>query len=90
MQTQYLGPIDRAELDVAATWLEQASKRLQQGGLVAFPTETVYGLGASIFHDRALRALYAVKGRESTRPLPIQLAYFNQLQFVAAQNSPTV
>ena len=88
MQTQYLGPIDEAKPSLMAAWLEQASKRLQQGGLVAFPTETVYGLGASIFHEKALCNLYAVKGRERTRPLPIQLAYFNQLQFVATDIPP--
>ncbi|MEM7174906.1 MAG: L-threonylcarbamoyladenylate synthase [Chlamydiota bacterium] len=88
MQTEYLGPIDSTKTALTTALLERASKRLQQGGLVAFPTETVYGLGASIFHSGAVHALYAVKGREKTHPLPIQLAYFNQLQFVAAAIPP--
>ncbi len=38
-------------------------RRLRQGGLVAFPTETVYGLGADACHGEAVARLYAAKGR---------------------------
>ncbi len=88
MQTEYLGPIDRSDLLSAASLLEKAAYYVQNGGLVAFPTETVYGLGASIFHARALKALYAVKGRGTTRPLSLQLACSEQLPLVAAAIPP--
>lgn len=88
MQTKYLGPIDSSQLTAAAPLLEWASHRLQQGGLIAFPTETLYGLGCSIFCDRAVSNIYRVKNRQLTHPLPIQLAYFDQMQFVARAVSP--
>lgn len=88
MQTEYLGPIGRNDLISAAPLLEKAAYYLQNGGLVAFPTETVYGLGASIFHARALEAIYEVKGREAARPLSLQLACREQLPLVAAAIPP--
>lgn len=51
-----------------ATILE-AAQRLREGGLVAFPTETVYGLGADATSSRAVAAIYAAKGRPSFNPL---------------------
>ncbi|HTN80168.1 MAG TPA: L-threonylcarbamoyladenylate synthase, partial [Acidimicrobiales bacterium] len=46
---------------------------LRSGGLVAFPTETVYGLGADAANPAALRRLYAVKGRPATHPVIVHL-----------------
>jgi len=47
----------------------EAARRLLQGGLVAFPTETVYGLGADATHPEAIARLYRAKGRPSFNPL---------------------
>ena len=47
----------------------QAAATLRSGGLVAFPTETVYGLGADATNAEAVRKIFAVKGRPSTNPL---------------------
>lgn len=47
---------------------------LREGGVVAFPTETVYGLGASIFQPRAVRRVFAVKGRPADNPLIVHIA----------------
>ncbi len=51
-----------------------ASKIIKAGGLVAFPTETVYGLGADATDKRAAKKIYAAKGRPSDNPLIIHIA----------------
>lgn len=53
--------------------LEQAVLALRRGGLVAFPTDTVYGLGAQAFQRGALRRLYKVKGRGADKAIPVLL-----------------
>ncbi|GAB0491481.1 hypothetical protein MMPV_002735 [Pyropia vietnamensis] len=58
-----------SELDVRA-----AAATLRRGGTVAFPTETVYGLGADAFNDAAVRAVYAAKGRPPDNPLILHVA----------------
>ncbi|MFM7626044.1 MAG: L-threonylcarbamoyladenylate synthase, partial [Gammaproteobacteria bacterium] len=58
---------------------------LRVGELVAFPTETVYGLGADARNPAALRRVYALKGRPATHPLILHLAAADALpQWVAA------
>lgn len=52
----------------------EAAKILQQGGLVAFPTETVYGLGGNAFEQEAAKKIYAAKGRPSDNPLIVHIA----------------
>jgi L-threonylcarbamoyladenylate synthase len=59
--------------------LARAVEILRDGGLVAFPTETVYGLGADAENPDALRRLYAVKGRPSEHPVIVHLARAAQL-----------
>src|SRR5438045_2587302 len=49
--------------------VEAAARVLADGGLVAFPTETVYGLGADAANGRAVARLYAAKGRPAFNPL---------------------
>lgn len=53
--------------------LERAKRILLNDGLVAFPTETVYGLGANALSDGAIRAVYAAKGRPSDNPLIVHV-----------------
>jgi len=53
--------------------LDDAAALLRRGGLVAFPTETVYGLGALALEPLAVRAIYAAKGRPSTNPLIVHV-----------------
>jgi L-threonylcarbamoyladenylate synthase len=59
--------------------LPEAAKILKEGGLVAFPTETVYGLGANALLPEAVAQVYAVKGRPSDNPLIVHLAEPTQL-----------
>lgn len=54
--------------------LRQAARLLRQGRLVAFPTETVYGLGANAAADRAVAAIYAAKRRPRRNPLIVHVA----------------
>ena len=53
---------------------QEAAKVIQQGGLVAFPTETVYGLGGDALREDAAKKIYAAKGRPSDNPLIIHIA----------------
>ena len=54
--------------------LEEAGRILRAGGLVAFPTETVYGLGGNALDPEASRKIYAAKGRPSDNPLIVHIA----------------
>ncbi len=54
--------------------LQEAARILRDGGLVAFPTETVYGLGANALDEEAAKKIYAAKGRPSDNPLIAHIA----------------
>ncbi len=54
--------------------IQLAAERLRAGGLVAFPTETVYGLGADARNEDAMRRVFAIKGRPANHPLIVHLA----------------
>ena len=64
--------IDRYQMDNEI--LERAGEILKNGGLVAFPTETVYGLGANALNEEAAKKTYAAKGRPSDNPLIVHIA----------------
>lgn len=61
-------------LPVSPQAIEHAVEVLRRGGLVAFPTETVYGLGADATHPAAVRAIFEAKGRPADHPLIVHLA----------------
>jgi L-threonylcarbamoyladenylate synthase len=65
-------PVDPLHPDPAA--LRQPAEVLRAGGLVAFPTETVYGLGAHALDPAAVQRIYEAKGRPSYNPLIVHLA----------------
>ena len=54
--------------------IQTAGAIIRSGGLVAFPTETVYGLGANALDESAVRSIYAAKGRPSDNPLIVHIA----------------
>ncbi len=58
---------------------ERAGEILRQGGLVAIPTETVYGLAANALDGRAVRKIFAAKGRPADNPLIVHISDFSQL-----------
>lgn len=67
-------PMTTLALTSTAAHLKVASSLLQEGGLVAFPTETVYGLGADASNDHAVAMIYQVKGRPQFNPLIVHVA----------------
>lgn len=67
---------------------EEAAGILNSGGVVAFPTETVYGLGAGICHPEAIQQLFRAKGRPVDNPLIVHIANVDQLREVAAALNP--
>ena len=63
------------DLDSAEEALDSAADIIRRGGLVVFPTETVYGLGGDATNPSAARKIYAAKGRPSDNPLIIHIAH---------------
>jgi L-threonylcarbamoyladenylate synthase len=82
--------VERATTVLPATdeAIERAAARLRAGGLVVFPTETVYGLGADAENADAVRAMFAAKGRPADHPVIVHLAEARQIDEFAA-DAPT-
>lgn len=70
---------DKEKADGARLALQGAGKIIRQGGLVAFPTETVYGLGGDALNPESSKKIYAAKGRPSDNPLIIHIADMEHL-----------
>lgn len=68
--------------------LQPAADTLLNGGLVAFPTETVYGLGAVYHDENALREIFAVKGRPADNPLILHIWHVDQLDGIVETVHP--
>ncbi len=64
--------IDTGNFD--ATDLKPAAQTLKRGGVIVYPTETVYGLGANIFHQKAVQKIYRVKRRDPRKPISAMIA----------------
>lgn len=65
--------------------LEEAGRILRNGGLAAFPTETVYGLGGNALDSCAARRIYAAKGRPSDNPLIVHIAEISAMEAIASE-----
>lgn len=70
---------DEEKSDSAKRALEEAGEIIRKGGLVAFPTETVYGLGGDALNPESSKKIYAAKGRPSDNPLIIHIADMEHL-----------
>lgn len=68
--------------------MDAAGKILREGGLVAFPTETVYGLGANALDEEAAKKTYAAKGRPSDNPLIVHIAGIDDLYPIVKEVPP--
>jgi len=68
--------------------IDQATEALRAGGLVAFPTDTVYGIGTLAFNDDAILRLYEVKQRSSDRAIPVLISEMAQFEVVSTGLSP--
>lgn len=75
--------VDRDNPDIHA--LTEAAEIIKSGGLVAFPTETVYGLGANGFDREAVKSIYRAKGRPSDNPLILHIADKEALYEITAE-----
>jgi L-threonylcarbamoyladenylate synthase len=63
--------------------LEKAARSLGNGGVVVFPTDTLYGLGADVFSLPALERIFSIKGRPANLALPVLVAGLDQVEAVA-------
>ena len=63
--------------------IEKGVKILQKGGVIAFPTDTVYGLGADAFNSTAVERIYEIKNRPKHRQLPLLIATVERLTVLA-------
>lgn len=82
METKVI-TICREAMDSAV--MKEAGNILKKGGLVAFPTETVYGLGADALNEEAAKKIYEAKGRPSDNPLIIHIADLEALEKITAR-----
>jgi L-threonylcarbamoyladenylate synthase len=73
---------------IDGTILQEAAQQIAAGELVAFPTETVYGLGGDALRPEAAGRIYAAKGRPSDNPLIVHIADFSDLARVAREIPP--
>ena len=71
METRFFGTTEED--------IQQAAEIIKEGGLVAFPTETVYGLGADALNPEAVGKVYAAKGRPSDNPMIVHISSKNDL-----------
>ena len=65
--------------------MREAADLIRRGELVAFPTETVYGLGADALRPEASKKIYAAKGRPSDNPLIVHIAKYEDLERIAKE-----
>ncbi|GGI16832.1 L-threonylcarbamoyladenylate synthase [Gottfriedia solisilvae] len=79
METKCWNVDNSVNKDKVYPQIVDAAKILQLGQVVAFPTETVYGLGANAFSDEAVQLIFQAKGRPSDNPLIVHIANNNQL-----------
>lgn len=75
--------LDEQNIDMSI--IERAGELLLDGKLVAFPTETVYGLGANALDEEAAAKIYAAKGRPSDNPLIVHIADFEDLEAIVEE-----
>jgi len=65
--------------------IQEIARTLEDGGVIGYPTETVYGLGADAYNQEALEKLFTIKGRERDKPVSVLVASTKMLEEVASQ-----
>jgi len=68
--------------------IKQAADVIQAGGVAAFPTDTVYGIGVSAFNEKAIEKIYEVKGRSYLKAIPILVGDLESLKRITPPISP--
>ncbi len=82
MLTQY---VSMTEENIDEEIIAKAGEILREGGLVAFPTETVYGLGGDALNPESSRKIYAAKGRPSDNPLIVHICRMEDLPHIVQE-----
>ncbi len=77
MNTQILGTDQKS--------IKKAAEIIKNGGIVAFPTETVYGLGADVFNENAVKKIFEAKGRPADNPLIVHISDFSMLDGIVSE-----
>jgi L-threonylcarbamoyladenylate synthase len=77
-------------MDVLQREIEQGVEILKKGGVIAFPTDTVYGLGADAFQALAVERIYEIKGRPRHRQVPLLIADAEQLAILTTDELPEI
>lgn len=80
MNTKIL-KVDLNNIDMDS--LKEAGQLISEGELVAFPTETVYGLGGDALDAKAAEKIYKAKGRPSDNPLIVHISKFEELEMIS-------
>ncbi len=75
-------------LDPEVRLIEEAAHVLKNGGVIGYPTETVYGLGADAYNEEALERIFRIKGRETGKPISILVGDMVMLKEVTARIPP--
>jgi len=74
-------------MDISQEEIAKGIEILKQGGVIAFPTDTVYGLGVDAFNHKAVERVYRIKNRLRHQPFPLLIAGISQLSTVAEPTS---
>ncbi|MEM2855558.1 MAG: L-threonylcarbamoyladenylate synthase [Candidatus Nitrosocaldaceae archaeon] len=67
--------------------IELASKYVKEGGIIIYPTDTVYGLGCDPYNNYAIKRVYEIKGREKGKPLPLLCSSIEDVRRIGELNS---
>ncbi|MDE7267032.1 MAG: threonylcarbamoyl-AMP synthase [Lachnospiraceae bacterium] len=85
MKTQIVSLTRGEDKEALHAKLAQAGEVIKNGGLVAFPTETVYGLGGDALNEESAKKIYAAKGRPSDNPLIVHIADMEHLEKIVRE-----
>jgi L-threonylcarbamoyladenylate synthase len=76
---------DRSSAILASDYIGRAARAIRSGQLVIFPTETVYGIGANIYDDNAVKSIFVAKGRPSDNPLIVHVSSIDMLETLVTE-----
>jgi L-threonylcarbamoyladenylate synthase len=75
-------------IDPDVRMIEEAAHVLEDGGVIGYPTETVYGLGADAYNEEALERVFKIKGRETGKPISVLVASMEMLKEITTRIPP--
>ncbi|MDD2646499.1 MAG: L-threonylcarbamoyladenylate synthase [Patescibacteria group bacterium] len=74
-------------LPVSPKNIKLARQIIKKGGIIIYPTDTIYGLGADIFNQQAVKKIIDIKGRKKTNPISVMISDFLQIKKIASVNA---